>query len=107
MSAAGGLARYPSVLKFRLLDVVGSVPPIPDTKDKDIERYFYELGRAKFTAVEGGRRIDVELGQEPDQWSHGHYDITFEVQTCLPSVVTDNVTSCMFGNWMMKEWTTN
>ena len=72
MSAAGGLARYLSVLKFRLLDVVGSVPPIPDTKDKDIERYFYELGRAKFTAVEGGRRIDVEFDQEPDQWSHGH-----------------------------------
>jgi hypothetical protein len=29
-----------------------------------------------------------------------------EVQTCLPSVVTDNVTSCMFWNWTMKEWTT-
>ncbi len=93
MSAAASLARYPSVLEFRLLDVVGSVPQIPetteDTKDEDIERYFYELGRAKFTAVEGGRRVDVELGQEPDSWSAGHHqdDITFKVQSYLPSSV--------------------
>jgi len=72
MSAAADLARYPWVLDFRLVDVVGSVPPIPETtestENQDIRCYFYEMGRAKFTAVSGGRRGNVQFGQY-DEWS--------------------------------------
>jgi hypothetical protein len=70
MSAAANLVRYPWVKEFRLVDVVssGPVPPIPETTEstdsEDIQHYFYELGRAKFTAVRNGRHINVELGQE-------------------------------------------
>jgi hypothetical protein len=70
MSAAADLTRFPLVEEFRLVDVVASspVPPIPETTDntdeEDIRYWFYELGCAKFTATRGGRRINVELGQE-------------------------------------------
>jgi hypothetical protein len=47
-SAAANLARFPWVLKLRLVDVVGSIPPVPETtestKDRDIRRYFYKNG---------------------------------------------------------------
>jgi hypothetical protein len=68
MSAAADLTRFPLVEEYRLVDVVasGPVPPIPmttkDTSDEAIRRYFKGLGRAKFTAISGGRRIIVESG---------------------------------------------
>jgi hypothetical protein len=66
MSAAADLARYPWVKEFRLVDVVGSAPPIPETTEEtdkeEIRNYYRQLGRAKFAAVEGGRRINVEVG---------------------------------------------
>jgi hypothetical protein len=68
MSAAADLTRFP------LVDVIasGQVPPIPETTEstdeEDIRRYFKVLGRAKFTAVRGGRRINVELGAA--KWSY-------------------------------------
>lgn len=44
LSAAADLARCPWALEFRLVDVVGSVPPIPETtegtRDHDIRYYF-------------------------------------------------------------------
>jgi hypothetical protein len=67
LSAAADLARCPWVLEFRLVDVVGSVPPILETtegtRDHDIRYYFHEMGRAKFTAVRGGHHLIVALGQ--------------------------------------------
>jgi hypothetical protein len=49
------LARHPWVRDFRLLDVVGLIPPIPETAEKTsevvIRHYYRQLGRAKFTAV--------------------------------------------------------
>jgi hypothetical protein len=69
MSAAAYFVRYPWVEKYRLVDVISSGPiqPIPettaDTNHKDIRCYFYGLCRAKFTAVRGGHRINVELSQ--------------------------------------------
>ena len=84
LSAAADLARCPWVLEFRLVDVVNSVPPIPEatenTTDCDIRKYFYEMGRAKFTAVRGGHRVNVELGQYK-KWSDSRYEMTFEVGT--------------------------
>jgi hypothetical protein len=82
------LARFPLVLEFRLVDVVGSVPPIPETtestKDHDIRYYFYEMGRAEFTAVRDGHHVNVELGQY-NKWSPGRpssrHEMTFEVET--------------------------
>ena len=87
LSAAADLARCPWVLEFRLVDVVGSVPPIPETtestKDNDIGNFFYEMGRAKFTAVRGGHRVNVELGQY-NIWCADHrHEMTFEVETYL------------------------
>ena len=87
MSAAADLARYPWVMEFRLVDVVGSILPILETaertidqdhnemtayddyydENKKIRNYHYQLGRAKFTAVslvKGGRYVTVELGQK-------------------------------------------
>jgi hypothetical protein len=101
MSAAANLVRYPWVKEFRLVDVIssGPVPPIPETTEstdsEDIQHYFYELGRAKFTAVRDGRRINVELGQEfgkSRKTCSGRRKISFEVQTYLsgPVVITDN-----------------
>jgi hypothetical protein len=93
MLAAADFVRYPWVNEFRLVDVVASGPilPIPETtestdEDDLIRHYFYELGRAKFTAVKGGRRINIELGQ-------GRRKISFEVQTYLsgPVVITNNL----------------
>jgi hypothetical protein len=59
MSAAADLARYPCVLTrltFRLVDVVGSSPLIPETTEITDEEsswdYYHQLGRAKFAAVE-------------------------------------------------------
>ena len=67
LSAAADLARYPWVLEYRLVDVAGSIPPIPETTNQTevhkISGYHIQLGRAKFTAVKGGRRVTVELGQ--------------------------------------------
>jgi hypothetical protein len=65
-SAVSDLARCPWVLESRLVDVfISSVPPIPgtteSTRDCDIRRYFYKMGRAKFTAVRGGHHVNVEL----------------------------------------------
>ncbi len=80
------MARYPWVLDFRLVDVVGSVPLIPETtestENRDIRRYFYELGRARFTAVSGNRRVNVELGQDDKLSTSGH-EMTFEVRTYI------------------------
>jgi hypothetical protein len=95
MSAAASLVRCPWVKEFRLVDVIASGPvqPIPETTEntdaEDIQRYFYKLGRAKFTAVRGGRRVNIKLGQE----SHKRYagKISFEVETYLSGpVVIEN-----------------
>ena len=80
-AAAADIARYPWVEKFRLVDAVsrGPVLPIPDTTDSsdgsgpadDVLRHLYlELGRAKFTAVRGGRRVNVELGQNDKKFAY-------------------------------------
>ncbi|KAI0270961.1 hypothetical protein BGY98DRAFT_923254 [Russula aff. rugulosa BPL654] len=96
LSAAADLARCPWVLEFRLVDVVGSVPPIPETtestKDNDIGNFFYEMGRAKFTAVRGGHRVNVELGQY-DEWSTigRRRETTFEVETYLSGRITQKL----------------
>jgi hypothetical protein len=86
LSAAADLARCPWVLEFRLVDVFGSVPPIPETtegtKHHDIKKYFYDLGRAKFTAVRGGQLVNVELGQY-NKWFARHRQVPFEVGTYL------------------------
>jgi hypothetical protein len=91
MSAAADLTRFPLVEEFRLVEVIagGPVLPIPETTEstdeEDIRHYFRELGRAKFTAVRGGHRIDVELCQKFSRRS-------FEVQTYLsgPVVIRNN-----------------
>jgi hypothetical protein len=96
-SAAADLARCPWVLKFRLVDVVGSIPPIPETtestNDRDIRRYFYEMGRAKFTAVRGGHHVNVELGQY-DESSADRHNTTLKIKTYLhghgSAVLTEN-----------------
>ena len=98
MSAAVDLTRYPWVKEFRLVDVISSGPvePIPETtKNTDAEDfrcYFYKLGRAIFTAVRGGRRIKVELGQEYGVEYADRRDKSFKVQTYLsgPVVITNN-----------------
>ena len=76
-------------MQFRLADVVDSISPILETKERtddhdhnempeyndyydeneEIRNYHYKLGRAKFAAVnlvKGGRHVTVELGQEPE-----------------------------------------
>ena len=96
-SAAADLARCPWVLKYRLVNVVGSIPPVPETtkstNDRDIQRYFYEMGRAKFTAVRGGHHVNVELGQY-NEWSANRHDTTFKVETYLcgrgSAILTEN-----------------
>jgi hypothetical protein len=86
MSAAADLTRFPLVDEFRLVEVVasGPVPPIPETTEstdeQDIRFYFGKMGCAKFTAVTGGRRINVELVQSFGKRS-------FEVQTYLTGPV--------------------
>jgi hypothetical protein len=98
MSAAVDLTRYPWVKEFHLVDVISSdpVPPIPETtentKADNIRCYFYRLGRAKFTAVRGGRRIKVVLGEKFGKRYAGRRKISSEVQTYLsgPVVITDN-----------------
>ena len=86
LSAAADLVRCPWVPEFRLVDVVGSAPPIPETtestEDADIRYYFSEMGRANFTAVRGGRRVNVEMGQY-DRWSDSRHEMSFEVETLL------------------------
>jgi hypothetical protein len=80
MLAAAKLARYPWVCypdnnEVRLVDVHGSGPTIPETTEEtdeeDIQQYYRELGIKKFTALEGGRSINVEVGYSRDQdfWS--------------------------------------
>jgi hypothetical protein len=68
MSAAADLARYPWVLEFRLVDVVGSISPGPETtesaEESDVQKGYSHLGSAKFIAVKGGRPINVELGNQ-------------------------------------------
>jgi hypothetical protein len=75
MSAAADLARYPWVLEFRLVDVVGSASPVPETtestEEEDIQNRYYHLGRAKLIAVKGGRPINLELSQAHDEISDG------------------------------------
>jgi hypothetical protein len=92
MSAAADLTRFPLVENFRLVDVIASGPvePIPETTEstdhEDIQKYFYQLGCAKFRAVKDGRHINVELGQEPDlRYGSGGYcrKKLFEVQSYL------------------------
>jgi hypothetical protein len=65
MTAAANFVRHPWVKEFRLVDVIssGTVLPIPATenlKPSQIWSYFYEFGCAKFTAVKGRRRVNVE-----------------------------------------------
>ena len=92
LSAAANLARWPLVLEFRLVDVIGSVPPIPETtestEDEDIMNYFYEMGRSKFTAVRGGHRVNVELGQ-CYRYSDSSHEMTFEVENYPRPSVSD------------------
>jgi hypothetical protein len=80
MSAAAGLALYPSVMDFRLVDTIGSVAPIPDFQEfldnEDAGGYCDAMGRAKFTAVRGDRHVNVELGQ-------GHGKLSFGIQTYM------------------------
>jgi hypothetical protein len=76
MSAAADLARYPWVLEYRLVDIFGSSSPIPETTAS-----YLTLGQAKFTAVKGGREINVQLGQVEDHRSR--WEMTFKVQTHL------------------------
>jgi hypothetical protein len=74
LSAAADLTRYPWVeaplgrKQYRLVDVVGSAPPIQETigktKRNEILQYYRQLGRAKFTAVVHGRRVAVNLVQD-------------------------------------------
>ena len=65
MLAAADLARYPCVLTFRLLDVVGSSPLIPEimeiTDEESARKCYNQLARAKFAAVQGGRYVNVEF----------------------------------------------
>ena len=107
MSAAADLTRFPLVEQFRLVDFVTSdeVLPIPETTENLEElngnRFCYlELGRAKFTAVRGGRRINVELGQEFDTSAvcAGRRKISFKIQTYLrdPAVMTYNLLNELF-----------
>ena len=83
MSAAADLARCLWVMEICLVDVVGSVPPIPGTTEgtrhHDIQKYFYEMGRARFTAVRDGHLVNVELGQ----YNACHHQVPFEVETSL------------------------
>ncbi len=84
LSAAADLARCPWVLDFRLVDGIGSVPPIPETTestaDDDIRQFLYKMGRAKFAAVRGGLRVNVELGL-CNRWSDESHEMSFEVGT--------------------------
>ena len=74
LSAAADLARYPWVLEYRLVDIAGSTPPIPETTEQTdegkIRRYYIQLGRAKFTAVKGGRRVTEKFGQSGSETSN-------------------------------------
>ena len=67
LSAAADLARYPSVLDYRLVDAFDSISPLPETTEDtgkgEIMQYYVQLGRAKFTAVKDGRHVTVELCQ--------------------------------------------
>jgi hypothetical protein len=95
-AAAAYFARYPWIEEFRLVDVIASGPfrHIPettkDTDGKHIQCYFHELGRAKFTAVRDGRRIDIELNLSIDEAPPS--PISLEVQTYLsgPAAMTHN-----------------
>ena len=67
LSAAADLARYPSILNYRLVDAFGSTSPLPDTTEQiEIRHYYLQLGRAKFTAVKDGCYVTVELCQRRD-----------------------------------------
>jgi len=97
MSAAADLARYPLVEEYRLVDVVASGPPIPETTESTtdgvIRRYFSRFGRAiVFSAVRDGRRINVKLGQKFGRIISGRRKRSFEVQTYLsgPVVIRNN-----------------
>jgi hypothetical protein len=83
MSAAADLARYPWVMEYRLVDVVGSIPPVPETtentEEEDIRNRYHRLGRAKFMAVKGGHPINLELIQERKVGSQ----IPFKVESYL------------------------
>ncbi|KAF8493728.1 hypothetical protein F5888DRAFT_1722504 [Russula emetica] len=77
LSAAADLTRYPWVRvsrsrkcptkESRLVDVVGSASPIPETTRKTkrsvIRQYHHQLGHAKFTAVVDGHRVTVNSVQ--------------------------------------------
>ena len=78
LSAAADLTRYPwvdvpgcqlrNIRDIRLVDVVGSAPPIQETTGqtsrKVIRQYYHQLGHAKFTAVVHGRHVTVNLVQD-------------------------------------------
>ena len=95
LSAAADLTRYPWVevprsgyplREFRLLDVVSSASPIPETtretKHSAIQEYYHELGRAKFTAVVHGHRVAVNLVQEYGDTRHVvHQSMSLEIET--------------------------
>jgi hypothetical protein len=87
MSVAADLVRYPSVMEFRLVDVVGSIPTIPETTARTSEEvfqdYYRQLGCAKFAAVKGGRRVTVELGQAFGKISARSGRIPFKVETYM------------------------
>ncbi|KAF8465796.1 hypothetical protein DFH94DRAFT_352945 [Russula ochroleuca] len=81
MSAAADLARYPMVMDFRLVDVVGSISLIPETTEvEDTRCYRCQLGSAKFIAVQDDRRINLELA-DLYNWVFDEFNLLlFEVQ---------------------------
>jgi len=48
-----------------------------------IEKFYFQLGCTKFTAVKGGRQVTVELGQQDHKTSYGRKEMSFQVQTYL------------------------
>ena len=60
-TVAADLARYPCVEGFRLMDIVGPIPPI-SVRGK-VRRFYTQLGCAQFKAVKDGHHMNVQLGQ--------------------------------------------
>ena len=111
MSAAADLARFPLVDELRLVNVIfsGPVKPIPETTestDRDhIQFYYRKLGRAKFTALRDGGRVNVELGHEFGRvYARFRQMISFEVQTYLsdPYFKMENVLFMLVGDRKFK-----
>jgi len=95
MSAAADLARYPLVEEYRLVDVVasGPVPPIPETTesttDEVIRCYFSRLGRAIFSAVRDGRRINVKSGLDQYTYNFDEEEIITETELYISELNDD------------------